>query len=141
MPLIRLLQMSLVLFAFLTGLANAQSAVPDHRYLYSRDVDFFGADLTNLFDTTQAACRRACSAQEGCVAFTFNSRSNACFPKSGIVEQQPYVGGHLSPKSADSRQCHRIGSAAAGGPFLSDADRSGYGARAGRRKRAPLLNF
>lgn len=68
----------------------AQSAVPEHRYLYSRDTDFFGADLTNLFDTTQEACARACSAQSECVAFTFNQRNNACFPKSAITERQAY---------------------------------------------------
>ncbi|MEM7521584.1 MAG: alpha-2-macroglobulin family protein, partial [Pseudomonadota bacterium] len=70
----------------------AQEAVPDHRYLQYRDVDFFGADLTNLFDTTQEACARACSAQESCVAFTFNQRNNSCFPKSDITDRQPYVG-------------------------------------------------
>ena len=50
----------LILGVFQTA---AQNAVPDHRYLYSRDVDFYGADLTNLFDTSQEACARACSAQ------------------------------------------------------------------------------
>ncbi|NNE51805.1 MAG: alpha-2-macroglobulin family protein, partial [Sulfitobacter sp.] len=87
-----MLQLSLVFLSLLTGSGTAQNALPDHRYLYSRDVDFYGADLTNLFDTTQEACRRACSAQDDCVAFTFNSRSNACFPKSRIVEQQSYLG-------------------------------------------------
>ncbi|MEM7520219.1 MAG: PAN/Apple domain-containing protein, partial [Pseudomonadota bacterium] len=67
---------------------QAQEAVPDHRYLQYRDVDFFGADLTNLFDTTQEACARACSAQESCVAFTFNQRNNSCFPKSDITDRQ-----------------------------------------------------
>ena len=74
------------------GQALAQGAVPEHRYLFTRDVDFYGADLTNLFDTTQEACARACSAQDACVAFTFNQRSNACFPKSGITDRQPYAG-------------------------------------------------
>ncbi|APX13318.1 alpha-2-macroglobulin family protein [Tateyamaria omphalii] len=72
--------------------AWGQGAVPDHRYVVTRDVDFFGADRTALFDTTFAACVRACSADDACVAFTFNDRSNACFPKSEITDRQPYVG-------------------------------------------------
>lgn len=72
--------------------AWGQGALPDHRYLVTRDVDYFGADRTVLFDTTFDACARACSADDACVAFTFNDRSNACFPKSEVSEQQPYVG-------------------------------------------------
>lgn len=82
----------LVLFAILTGGAWAQDTMPDHRYVYSRDVDFFGADLTNLFNTTQQSCERACSAQAGCIAFTFNTKSNACFPKSAITDRKEYTG-------------------------------------------------
>ena len=78
----------------------AQNALPEQRYLQSRDTDFFGADLTNLFDTTQAACARACSAQEACVAYTFNTRNNACFPKSAITERQPYIGAVSAQKVA-----------------------------------------
>jgi hypothetical protein len=45
----------------LIGTAQAQSsAIPEQRLVYSKDVDFFGADLTNLFDTTLDACERAC---------------------------------------------------------------------------------
>ncbi|MEO0745791.1 MAG: PAN/Apple domain-containing protein, partial [Pseudomonadota bacterium] len=80
-----------VLLTVVTG-AAAQEAVPDHRYVYTRDVDFFGADRSNLFDTTQEACQRACSADDLCVAFTFNARSNACFPKSAVNAREPYVG-------------------------------------------------
>lgn len=72
--------------------ALAQQIVPDQRYVLTEDMDFFGADRTALFDTTFEACQRACSADDQCVAFTFNSRSNACFPKSGITERQPYAG-------------------------------------------------
>ena len=78
----------------------AQEAVPEHRYLFSQDVDFYGADLTNLFDTSQDACARACSAQEACVAFTFNQRNNACFPKSAITDRQAYAGALSAQKVA-----------------------------------------
>lgn len=77
---------------FWTSTALAQQVMPDRRYVLTEDVDFYGADRTALFDTTFAACQRACSADDRCVAFTFNSRSNACFPKSEITDRQPYVG-------------------------------------------------
>ncbi len=70
----------------------AQQIVPDQRYVLMQDMDFYGADRSALFDTSFEACQRACSADDQCVAFTFNSRSNACFPKSAITDRQPYVG-------------------------------------------------
>ncbi|KIC22085.1 PAN domain-containing protein [Leisingera sp. ANG-Vp] len=45
-----------------------------------------------MFDTDQAACARACSAQAECTGFVFNQRSNACFPKSVLQEPSPYEG-------------------------------------------------
>ncbi|MEO9574424.1 MAG: alpha-2-macroglobulin family protein [Tateyamaria sp.] len=77
---------------FWSSAAIAQAVIPDQRYILTQDMDFFGADRTALFDTTFPACQRACNADSQCVAFTFNSRSNACFPKSAISDQQPYVG-------------------------------------------------
>jgi len=97
---LRLLKSLIVCIAALAAPAWGQDALPDHRYLFTRDVDFYGADLTNLFDTTQAACERACSAQDTCVAFTFNTRSNACFPKSALSDRQPYVGAMSARKVA-----------------------------------------
>ena len=84
--------------------AQAQDPVPGHRYLYARDVDYYGADLTNLFDTTQDACERACAAQPACVAFTFNTRNNSCFPKSAVTDQQPYAGAMSARKVATPPQ-------------------------------------
>ncbi|MEM6306054.1 MAG: MG2 domain-containing protein, partial [Pseudomonadota bacterium] len=92
MSLMRAFGLSFVLSFLAAGSLLAQSSVPEHRYLFTRDVDFYGADLTNLFDTTREACARACSAQEACVAFTFNTRNNACFPKSALTDRQPYEG-------------------------------------------------
>ncbi len=100
MSIARLLRLPLLLVLLLSSHAWAQSGVPEHRYLFSRDVDFYGADLTNLFDTTQSACERACSAQDACVAFTFNTRNNACFPKSGLTDRQPYEGALSARKVA-----------------------------------------
>ncbi|MEL7132383.1 MAG: MG2 domain-containing protein, partial [Pseudomonadota bacterium] len=72
--------------------AWGQGALPDHRYVVTRDMDFVGLDRTALFDTTFEACIRACSADDGCIGFTYNDRSNACFPKSDISDRTPYEG-------------------------------------------------
>jgi len=84
---------SFVSFAFHGVLAIAeQSNIPDRRIVVSRDLDFYGSDLQNIFDTTYEACVNACLANHDCAAFTYNSRSNACFPKGGITDKQPYEG-------------------------------------------------
>lgn len=70
----------------------ADSPIPERRLVISRDVDFYGSDLQNLFDTTYKACQKACLADRNCMAFTYNSSSSACFPKSAISERQPYEG-------------------------------------------------
>ncbi|MDP5347771.1 MAG: MG2 domain-containing protein, partial [Paracoccaceae bacterium] len=44
------------------------------------------------FDTTLDACRAICLADPACQAFTFNNRSNACFPKTGITARSPFAG-------------------------------------------------
>lgn len=111
------------MMAQMAGGAVAQNAVPEHRYLYAQDVDFYGADLTNLFDTSEQACARACSAQDACVAFTFNQRNNACFPKSAITDQQPYAGALSARKVATTADVLAGAmSRAAALEFLSDGD-------------------
>lgn len=70
----------------------AQDIVPDRRVVVSRDVDFFGSDLQALFDTNLDSCQRICLNDPACKAFTFNSRSNACFPKSEVSERKEYDG-------------------------------------------------
>ena len=52
----------------------------------------YGADLRALFDTTYDACRTACMADAACTAFTFNARSNSCFPKRAVERREPYQG-------------------------------------------------
>ncbi|SIT81373.1 alpha-2-macroglobulin family protein [Pontibaca methylaminivorans] len=74
------------------GALQAQEAVPDFRYLVSRDTDFHGTDLDALFDTDLESCTRACSANAGCEGFTFNSRSRACFPKTSIDRRSDFAG-------------------------------------------------
>ena len=83
-----------VLIGFSTG-AMAQGLegpVPDTRITLTRDVDLPGGDLRSIFDTTLEACQAACLTDSACRAFTFNSRSNSCFPKSAANDTEPYVG-------------------------------------------------
>ncbi|WP_121629484.1 alpha-2-macroglobulin family protein [Tropicibacter alexandrii] len=88
---------ALGLFAALIGLSGpatvqAQTAIPDRRIVVTRDIDYYGSDLQALFDTSYGACERLCLNDPQCVAFTFNTRSNACFPKSGVSDRQAYNG-------------------------------------------------
>jgi len=78
---------------FTAPVAQAQSdATPEKRMIVTMDQDFVGTDLSQLFDTTFEACRSACEAQAECTGFTFNSRSNSCFPKTNITGMTPYAG-------------------------------------------------
>ena len=72
--------------------AVADGWLPDRRLVITRDQDFAGRDIQQIFDTTYQACRNACQADANCVAFTFNTRSNACFPKSMLDGMTPYAG-------------------------------------------------
>ncbi len=87
-----LLSVILSLSATLASAQNepTQSAIPDARIAISRDVDFFGSDLATYFDTTLDACQTACLSNSECDAFTFNQRSNACFPKGAVTEVRPF---------------------------------------------------
>ncbi len=73
-------------------LLSAQGAVPDNRFVVTGDVDFYGSDLDSIFDTDLQTCARACAINPDCRAFTFNGRSNACFPKSAVSDRTPFVG-------------------------------------------------
>ena len=69
-----------------------QALIPDRRAIVTEGVDFPGADLQTLFDTSYDACEAACLGSAQCVAFTFNTRSNSCFPKSSVTGSEPYAG-------------------------------------------------
>jgi hypothetical protein len=66
--------------------------LPERRFAYSSNTDFFGSDLNAIFDTTFEACRDACLYNDQCRAFTFNARSGSCFPKSSLTERTYYEG-------------------------------------------------
>ena len=88
----RRILMALAAALCLVTQAAAQEALPDRRLVVTRDMDFYGGDLQPLFDTTLEACQSLCLNDPDCGAFTFNSRSRACFPKTGVSDRQPYDG-------------------------------------------------
>ncbi|MBY6159315.1 alpha-2-macroglobulin family protein [Mameliella alba] len=71
---------------------HAEEPVPERRYVVTRDLDYVGTDLQSLFDTSLDACQTACLDTEGCIAFTFNSRNNSCFPKSEVSDRASFEG-------------------------------------------------
>ncbi|SLN20284.1 hypothetical protein PEL8287_00838 [Roseovarius litorisediminis] len=120
----------LLLFA---ASATAQSPVPERRQVVTQDVDFYGSDLAALFDTTLEACQRACLSNPKCQAYTFNKRSNACFPKSAVSEKTPYDGAISAEILATDPRVLSISDARqAELSFLSPSDLQGAGAFAGQ---------
>ncbi len=109
-------------FAMTLG-ALAQTAVPEFRYITTRDADFYGSDLDALFDTDLKSCIRACSVNNSCTAFTYNTRSDACFPKSGVNRQEPYQGAVSAQKAFTPEQTLILGKTRAEAlTFLSQKD-------------------
>ena len=71
---------------------GGNAPIPERRLIPEKDVDFYGADLRALFDTSYEACQAACLSDDACTAFTFNARSNSCFPKRAVERREPYQG-------------------------------------------------
>ncbi len=81
-----------IFIGFLGNTTAADGSVPDTRTIYEPGIDLVGTDLANIFDTTLRACEAACLNTDRCEAFTFNQRSNACFPKTDITDVIPFDG-------------------------------------------------
>ncbi len=88
-----------LVFGSLPALSQ-QEEMPGFRFVATQDMDFHGSDLDALFDTDLDSCVRACSNNRQCVGFTFNTRSNACFPKGAVNDQTPYEGAVSAVKQA-----------------------------------------
>ena len=87
--------LSLLSFVAPVSVVQAQELqphLPQTRMVLTMNQDFVGKDLAQMFDTNFDACRRACEADKACVAFTFNSKSKACFPKSEIHAEEFFDG-------------------------------------------------
>ncbi|PJE30387.1 hypothetical protein SAMN06297129_0746 [Pseudooceanicola antarcticus] len=78
--------------AILPAGAQDRAYLPEKRLRVISDMDFAGADLQQLFDSSVSACRNACLADDNCVGLTFNRQNNSCFPKSSIREEVPFDG-------------------------------------------------
>lgn len=76
------------------GAAAQDRPVPDRRFVVTANMDFYGADLQAIFDTTYDSCRSACFGNAACRAFTYNTKSRACFPKSAVSDEVPYDGAY-----------------------------------------------
>ncbi|NIZ60355.1 PAN domain-containing protein [Sedimentitalea sp. CY04] len=118
---------SFVSFIFIILTVNsavlADSPVPSFRFVATKDVDFYGSDLQSIFDTDLQSCVRTCASQDNCAGFSFNSRSNSCFPKSAIGKSTPYAGAFSAQKVPTSVSIRTIGEErAAELPFLKPAD-------------------
>ncbi|MFV0514067.1 MAG: alpha-2-macroglobulin family protein [Jhaorihella sp.] len=106
---------AIVFILSILGLANLamaqgeQAAIPQFRYVATPDMDFYGSDLNALFDTDLKSCVRACTANGRCAGFTYNSRSNACFPKAGVSERTPYAGALSAEKLPNPAALVQIG--------------------------------
>ncbi len=74
------------------GVVAAQNVVPDRRLVMTQNMDFYGSDLQPVFETTFQTCQKICLNDRSCQAFTFNFKSNSCFPKSDITEKRPFEG-------------------------------------------------
>ncbi len=108
------------------GPLAAQQAVPDRRLVVSEGVDFYGSDLGKIFDTTLQGCQNACLNDDACRAFTFNTRSNACFPKSDISDRVAYDGAISAVVlEADAGVLNRAAARAEELSFLSPGDIDG----------------
>lgn len=117
---------------------RADGPVPEKRTVFENNIDFVGTDISNIFDTTLDACEAACFNDDNCVAFTFNTRSNACFPKSTITDLIPYEGA-LSGRVLRTDPVVLANSAARAGEldFLSSRDLSDAALLAARIGRNP----
>lgn len=73
-------------------LAQGQEIVPESRFIVSRNVDFYGGDLSPVFDTDLESCVRACRLLDQCTALTYNQQANACFPKRGVEREEGFDG-------------------------------------------------
>jgi hypothetical protein len=90
-------RLGLALTAGLILAASATSAqdrtyVPEKRFVMVADTDLPGSDLQSIFNTTLEACQEACIANDACLAFTFNTKASACFPKSAVGEETAFAG-------------------------------------------------
>ncbi|MEY8830437.1 alpha-2-macroglobulin family protein [Sedimentitalea sp. XS_ASV28] len=119
----RWLNIVLLLWLGVATAVTAQQTIPEFRYVATPDMDFYGDDLDPLFDTDLTSCVRACTARPDCAAFTYNSRSNACFPKRRVSEKRSYQGAVSALRiDADPARIARAEQHRAAASFIAEDD-------------------
>lgn len=79
--------------AFAPLVAWGQDApVPERFATTWTDTDLPGGDLTPVFNVALEQCVATCLRQGACLAFTFDQRNGACFPKGAVPDAVPFVG-------------------------------------------------
>ncbi|MFZ1726074.1 MAG: MG2 domain-containing protein, partial [Albidovulum sp.] len=112
-----------ILISGASAMAQDRVLVPERRVVLTENTDLPGTDIQQIFDTTLEACEQACLANADCKAFTFNARSNACFPKSAISGQTFYQDAYSGWIRAAAPGAATLAKTRAGElAFLSDAD-------------------
>jgi alpha-2-macroglobulin len=64
----------------------------ERRAVVTEDADYFGRDIGTLKDITLGDCEKACIADEGCKAFTYNVKAAWCFMKADYGALRPFPG-------------------------------------------------
>ncbi len=88
----KFLCLATALGAALVTLAAVAQPIPERRSFGLADTDLFGGDIRSIIGTSLPLCEKTCLDDTACASFTFNTRSNACFLKSGEVTPKPFKG-------------------------------------------------
>lgn len=81
----------LILSALLFSITTAH-AEGVRKIVTVKDADFFGFDLRTEQDVSLEKCQEICIADDGCKAFTYNTKAQWCFLKSDFNKMNPFPG-------------------------------------------------
>ncbi|WP_378952560.1 alpha-2-macroglobulin family protein [Mesorhizobium sp. ANAO-SY3R2] len=70
----------------------AALAAEPRRVVTSENGDYFGFDLRSEQNVTLDQCQTTCLGDQGCRAFTYNTKAKWCFLKSDFATMKPFVG-------------------------------------------------
>jgi len=81
-----------VLFMMLASASLAGAAGQGRSIVTTENSDYFGFDLRTEPNISLDQCKSACLADEGCRAFTYNTKAKWCFLKSDFNTIKPFSG-------------------------------------------------
>ncbi|MCB1444441.1 MAG: alpha-2-macroglobulin family protein [Rhizobiaceae bacterium] len=82
----------LLVSALLFSVVTANAAEGARKIVTVKDADYFGFDLRTEQDVSLERCQEICIADEGCKAFTYNTKAQWCFLKSDFNKMNPFPG-------------------------------------------------